>query len=108
MAQARRRSGRPETADDLSAAEYKVRVDGKIVMEPKEDIKERLGRSPGKGDALLLTFAYPVTKRSDFPAAGGKQPNVISEYDLYEKPAHRRADCDMSRYYFSLSLCFNR
>ncbi|WP_117042167.1 hypothetical protein, partial [Klebsiella pneumoniae] len=35
-----------ETADDLSAAEYKVRVDGKIVMEPKEDIKERLGRSP--------------------------------------------------------------
>ncbi len=70
-----------ETADDLSAAEYKVRVDGKIVMEPKEDIKERLGRSPGKGDALLLTFAYPVTKRSDFPAAGGKQPNVISEYD---------------------------
>lgn len=70
-----------ETADDLSAAEYKVRVDGKIVMEPKEDIKERLGRSPGKGDALLLTFAYPVAKRSDFPAAGGKQPNVISEYD---------------------------
>lgn len=72
-----------ETADDLSAAEYKVRVDGKIVMEAKEDIKERLGRSPGKGDALLLTFAYPVTKRSDFPAAGGKQPNVISEYDPY-------------------------
>ncbi|EJJ49238.1 TPA: terminase, partial [Klebsiella pneumoniae] len=36
---------------------------------------------PGKGDALLLTFAYPVAKRSDFPAAGGKQPNVISEYD---------------------------
>ncbi|HHO0199145.1 TPA: terminase [Klebsiella quasipneumoniae] len=70
-----------ETADDLSAAEYKVRVDGKIVMEPKEDIKERLGRSPGKGDALLLTFAYPVAKRSDFPAAGGKQPNVISDYD---------------------------
>ena len=70
-----------ETADDLSAAEYKVRVDGKIVMEPKEDIKERLGRSPGKGDALLLTFAYPVAKRSDFPAAGGRQPNVISEYD---------------------------
>lgn len=48
-----------------------MRVDGKIVMEPKEDIKERLGRSPGKGDALLLTFAYPVAKRSDFllPAA---------------------------------------
>ncbi len=34
-----------ETAEDLSAAEYKVRTDGKIVLEPKEDIKERLGRS---------------------------------------------------------------
>ncbi len=38
-------------------------------------------RPLGKGDALLLTFAYAVTKRSYFPAAGGKQPNVISEYD---------------------------
>jgi hypothetical protein len=40
-----------ETADDLSAAEYSVKVDGKIEMEPKDKIKERLGRSPGKGDA---------------------------------------------------------
>lgn len=42
-------------------------MDGKIVIEPKEDIKERLGRSPGKGDALLLTFAFPVTKRLRIP-----------------------------------------
>ncbi|WP_272688422.1 MULTISPECIES: terminase [unclassified Providencia] len=52
-----------ETADDLSVAEYKVRLDGKIVLEPKEEIKKRIGRSPGKGDALALTFAYPVTKK---------------------------------------------
>lgn len=31
------------------------------------------------GDALLLTCAYPMTKRSDFPAASGKHTNVISE-----------------------------
>lgn len=70
-----------ETADDLSAAEYKVRVDGKIVMEPKEDIKDRLGRSPGKGDGLLLTFAYPVSKNMNLP--GQQQGKAITEYDPF-------------------------
>lgn len=70
-----------ETADDLSAAEYKVRVVGKIVMEPKEDIKDRLGRSPGKGDGLLLTFAYPVSKNMNLP--GQQQGKAITEYDPF-------------------------
>lgn len=72
-----------ETADDLSAAEYKVRVDGKIVIEPKEDIKERLGRSPGKGDALLLTFAFPVSKRLRLPGQQNQQGKALTEYDPY-------------------------
>lgn len=72
-----------ETADDLSAAEYKVRVDGKIVIEPKEDIKERLGRSPGKGDALLLTFAFPVSKRLRIPGQQNQQGKAITDYDPY-------------------------
>lgn len=72
-----------ETADDLSAAEYKVRVDGKIVIEPKEDIKERLGRSPGKGDALLLTFAFPVSKRINIPGQQNQQGKAITDYDPY-------------------------
>lgn len=73
-----------ETADDLSAAEYKVRVDGKIVIEPKEDIKERLGRSPGKGDALLLTFAFPVTKRLRIPGQDSQQGKAVTEYDPWK------------------------
>lgn len=73
-----------ETADDLSAAEYKVRVDGKIVIEPKEDIKERLGRSPGKGDALLLTFAFPVTKRLRIPGQESQQGKAVTEYDPWK------------------------
>lgn len=72
-----------ETADDLSAAEYKVRVDGKIVIEPKEDIKERLGRSHGKGDALLLTFAFPVSKRLRIPGQQNQQGKAITDYDPY-------------------------
>ncbi len=71
-----------ETAEDLSSAEYKVRVDGKIEMEPKEDIKKRLGRSPGCGDALLLTFAFPVTKRQH-ALPGEKRGGAVTDYDPY-------------------------
>jgi hypothetical protein len=37
---------------------------GKILIEPKDDIKARLGRSPDHADALALTFAMV-----DMPAA---------------------------------------
>ena len=33
----------------------------KILLEPKEAIKEKLGYSPDEGDSLVLTFAEPVT-----------------------------------------------
>lgn len=70
-----------ETAEDLAACEYKVRVDGKIVLEDKESIKARLGRSPGCGDALALTFAFPVHKRNDFAAhQAGK---AVIDFDPY-------------------------
>lgn len=71
-----------ETAEDLSAAEYKVRVDGKIVLEPKEQVKERLGRSPGCGDSFVLTFAYPVTKKQH-AMPGEKRGGAIVDYDPY-------------------------
>lgn len=38
---------------------WSFRSDGKIIIEPKEDIKKRLGRSPDEFDALANTF-YPV------------------------------------------------
>lgn len=55
----------PDTQFDEEATEIKwsFRSDGRILIEPKEDIKERLGRSPDKFDALANTF-YPIqTKR---------------------------------------------
>ena len=54
-----------------------------LAMEPKEDIKDRLGRSPGKGDALLLTFAFPVSKRVHIPGQQSQQGRAITEYDPY-------------------------
>lgn len=53
-----------ELYDDLVGPETVPRTDGKIQLESKEDMKERLLPSPNKGDALALTFAEPVGKKS--------------------------------------------
>lgn len=55
----------PDTQFDEEATEIKwsFRSDGRILIEPKEDIKERIGRSPDKFDALANTF-YPIRTRN--------------------------------------------
>lgn len=50
----------PDLRMDLSAPQYKYSRNGRIVLESKADIKERIKRSPDGGDALALTFAMPV------------------------------------------------
>ncbi|WP_272516258.1 MULTISPECIES: terminase [unclassified Providencia] len=75
-----------EVAEDLSTPEYKVELSGKILLESKVDIKKRIGRSPGKGDALALTFAYPVTKKERNNISTSSQgSHVVSDadYDPY-------------------------
>lgn len=37
----------------------------KLILEPKDDVKERLGHSPDHMDALALTFALPVEKQNN-------------------------------------------
>lgn len=55
----------PDAKFDEEATEirWSFRSDGRIYIEPKEDIKSRIGRSPDKFDALANTF-YPVNRRS--------------------------------------------
>jgi hypothetical protein len=43
----------PELLADLTAARFEVRASG-IIVEAKEKIKERLGRSPDCADAVAL------------------------------------------------------
>jgi len=43
-------------AQDLAAPEFEVTLQG-IQIESKDDIKRRLGRSPDRGDAVLLAWA---------------------------------------------------
>jgi len=49
-------------AADLAAPKYDLRH-GYTQIEDKGDTKKRLGRSPDEGDAAMLTFAPPPTKK---------------------------------------------
>jgi hypothetical protein len=53
-----------ELYDDLIGPETVPRLDGKIQLESKKDMKERGLHSPNKGDSLALSFAFPVVKKS--------------------------------------------
>lgn len=73
-----------QVAEELSAPEFHtVLKTSKIMLEPKVDIKERIGKSPNDADALVLTFAWPVVKRDRAPGAEYRNNNVISDYDPY-------------------------
>jgi len=45
-----------ELTEELHEVKWSLRSNGDIIIEPKEDIKKRIGRSPDKGDALALTY----------------------------------------------------
>lgn len=46
--------------NDLIGPETVPRLDGKLQLESKQHMKDRGLPSPGRGDALGLSFAYPV------------------------------------------------
>jgi hypothetical protein len=46
----------PLLIGDLTAVRRKTRSDGRILLESKEDIKLRIGRSPDDGDACCMAF----------------------------------------------------
>jgi hypothetical protein len=60
----------PELVADLTEPTYSFKGD-KMILEPKDSIKERLGRSPDHGDALACTFAYEVSPRYEPRGAEG-------------------------------------
>lgn len=45
-------------------------AESKILLEKKDDIRERIGRSPDRADALALTYAWPVQKGAGREAVG--------------------------------------
>jgi hypothetical protein len=79
----------PELKQELSAGTYEFNSSGQKFMHDKDEIKERIGRSPDRADAVACTFHSPVAVRdADRPigrrgrAAAGHQ-RVATDYDPY-------------------------
>lgn len=81
----------PELLAELVAHTYTFKGDKLLVM-PKEMVKAKLGRSPDKADAFVLTFAFPVlaklnTESPDFLVrafANAQNGRAQTEYDVFE------------------------
>lgn len=63
--------------NDLRAARYQI-VSGKIKIESKDDIKARIGRSPDRGDAVLL--AWYGTNAPDMSMAIAPAPQGLQDF----------------------------
>jgi phage terminase large subunit len=78
----------PELVTELSTPQYTLK-DGKLLLEDKEQIKERLGFSPDYGDALGLTFALPeMSTQLNFlgdPVLRSNNNTATTEYDPFEE-----------------------
>lgn len=66
-----------EVVADLCSARYKVSASG-ILIEAKKDIKQRIGRSPDVGEAILMAYYIPEGQYSysDFEELGS-----LGEYE---------------------------
>lgn len=76
----------PELAEELCAHTYTFQGD-KFRLCDKDDVKEEIGRSPDKSDALALTFASPVTRRNPLDGFRNKDPSKRREHDPYSSMA---------------------
>jgi hypothetical protein len=57
---------------DLIGPETVGTLDGTIQLESKKDMKQRGQPSPGRGDALALSFAFPVVNKQLRDGLGGR------------------------------------
>ena len=71
-----------ELKTELSTVEYKFNPTGRIILEPKDKLKERTGKSPDLADGFVLTFARPVY----VPTAGWTEEDTRcnTDYDPFE------------------------
>lgn len=70
----------PELLAALPETNYTFQGD-RFILEPKEDITDRLGFSPDHADAFVNTFAEPVNRKR--PTASGPRAPVMVDYDPF-------------------------
>ena len=69
--------------DDLTGPEAYINIRGRLQLESKDDMKKRGLTSPNKGDALALTFAYPVMMKNVKTTGNETQNSCNTEYDPF-------------------------
>lgn len=75
----------PNLIAELTTPTYSFKGD-QFLIEPKEEIKKRLGRSPDLADALALTFAYPVTpKPRGLEALFHNDARAVTDYNPWDR-----------------------
>ena len=70
---------------DLASPTYFYNSAGKIQLESKDEIKKRGLPSPDIGDALALTFAFPVSPKNPFGNSHNSRAEAMRTYDPYLK-----------------------
>lgn len=75
----------PGLVAELCEPTYTFTNKGKFLIEPKESVKSRLGRSPDLADALCLTFALPDMPSMSSPlrTAAGFEGKALSDWDPF-------------------------
>lgn len=74
----------PELVRELTVPTYTFTSSGKFLIEPKDQIKERLQFSPDLADALCLTFALPEMPAKDsLPGMVSSQKKIVSDWDPF-------------------------
>lgn len=69
----------PELAADLATPRWRL-TPGGILVESKEDIRKRLGRSPDKGDAVVMANGYGTFKAAQRDGTVRHQPTANLGY----------------------------
>lgn len=79
----------PGLVEELTTVTYSYKG-GQLLLEPKDMVKKRIGRSPDLADALALTFMLPeMAKNPDLPLGyRDRAGHAVTEYDPFaERPA---------------------
>lgn len=80
----------PELRADLAAPTWSLKVNG-ILVESKDELRKRLGRSPGKGDAVVYALAMgeQAVKRQAKRGFSGHMPQVNIGYSDIKRYGRR-------------------
>ena len=81
----------PELRRALTETTYMFsKNSSRMILEPKNQVKIKLGFSPDHFDAFILTFAHPVQKRvnTEQRTSARKNRSATAEYDMFHDLGH--------------------